>query len=390
MTNYKVPGVYVEEMKSVSLSVTSGETAIPVFAAKSEDFKYFKKDADGGDSYFEVESWLAVVHRANTLADGAFRTAMTGSAAARTVFASLLYRSLQAYFANGGGRAYVCEASQLEAVVPCLPDVTLLVQSGVGDELKGVQLTSVLKESVGLFVILDAGNGAIDMAPITREKINSELTMLGLTPVKNESAAFYYPWFKYGPDSSALVPPSAVMAGIYAKVDGERGVWKAPANIAVEGLSLARDVSDLDQAQLNTHTTPVNVIRRFGNGAPTVWGARVADSTSELKYVPVRRLFNALQRDIKRAMKLAVFEPNTSATWEKVRSSIDNYLHEIWRQGGLMGVKPEDAYRISIGRGITMSDDDIKQGKMIAEVAVAPARPAEFIILRFSEKLQKS
>jgi phage tail sheath protein FI len=368
----KAPGVYVEEVKSTSLSVTSGDTAVPIFAATTTDYGFL---GAASGAYVELNSWLDVTTKIGVANRG-----------------STLFRALQAYFMNGGGRCYVCDVDSLDSVVPQLSDVTLLVQAGVpsvpaqADAKKGyltaATIEQLCKKPFSLFAILDTLQGADALT--SDGDVNTALVKVGGGSLKNENVAFYYPWLK---DGDAFVPPSAVMAGIYAKVDAERGVWKAPANVAVQGLSVATPISDDIQGKLNSHTTPINVIRRFGNDAPVVWGARTADIGSALKYVPVRRLFNALERDIKRSMRLAVFEPNTSATWEKVRSSIDHYLYEIWRRGGLMGTTPNDAYRVLIGEHVTMSEEDIQNGHMIAEVAVAAARPAEFIILRFSEKM---
>ncbi|WP_347555593.1 phage tail sheath C-terminal domain-containing protein [Robbsia sp. KACC 23696] len=367
----KAPGVYVEETKSLSLSVTSGDTAVPVFAATTADYGTLKSAAD----YVELDSWLAVTTRV-----------------AENSRTTTLYLALAAYFTNGGGRCYVCPVGKLDAVVPTLSDVTLLVQAGVTstaapgkEHLSSTTVTTLCGRAFGIFGLLDTPSGASALG--ADAKIDPALTIFGESALKNENVAFYFPWFKAG---ASAVPPSAVMAGIYAQVDAERGVWKAPANVAVQGLTLATNVSDADQGKLNSHSSPVNVVRQFGSDAPMVWGARTADLDSLFKYIPVRRLFNALERDIKKAMKLVVFEPNTSATWEKVRSAIDHYLYEIWRQGGLSGTKPEEAYRILIGRDVTMRAEDIENGKLIAEVAVAPSRPAEFIILRFSEKMEKA
>ncbi|MCP1117754.1 phage tail sheath family protein [Robbsia andropogonis] len=288
---------------------------------------------------------------------------------------TMLGQSLEAFFVNGGGRAYVCKADSVGTAVGLLSDVTLLVEAGAN--LNKQVVARVCTEKSGIFGVLDARN----VPP------SSDVTSVLPTDIgENDNVAFYYPWFKSA--SQHDTAPSAVMAGIYAKVDAERGVWKAPANVAVQGVVPKYVVTDNQQAKLNDHTTPINVIRSFGAGTPLVWGARTGKKASPFRYIPVRRLFNAMERDIKKAMKQAVFEPNTSATWEKVRSAIDNYLHEIWRQGGLMGEKPGDAYRISIGEGVTMTATQIQQGQMIAEVAVAPTRPAEFVVLRFSEKMQ--
>jgi len=124
--------------------------------------------------------------------------------------------------------------------------------------------------------------------------------------------------------------------------------------------------------------------------SPIVWGARTSASERDgldFRYVPVRRLFNAVEKDIKATLSLAVFEPNHSATWERVRGAIDNYLHALWKRGALIGDTPTDAYLVQVGLGVTMTDDDLRSGKMIVKVALAPSRPAEFIVLEFSQNL---
>ena len=131
------------------------------------------------------------------------------------------------------------------------------------------------------------------------------------------------------------------------------------------------------------------MIREFPGYGSLVWGARTlaGDSDDDWKYIPVRRLFDAAQRDIKRAMATAMFEPNNSPTWEQVRSAIDNYLYALWRQGALLGNTPEEAYFVQIGKGVTMSDTDIKNGIMRAKIGMAAVRPAEFIILQFTQEV---
>ncbi len=129
----------------------------------------------------------------------------------------------------------------------------------------------------------------------------------------------------------------------------------------------------------------INAIRHFTGKGTLIWGARTLDQTDNWRYIPVRRLFNTAERDIKRAMRFAVFEPNSQPTWKRVQTAIDNYLYQLWQQGALAGNKPQEAYFVQIGKDITMSEDDIQQGKMIVKVGMAAVRPAEFIILQFSQ-----
>ncbi|MCW7546512.1 phage tail sheath subtilisin-like domain-containing protein [Photorhabdus sp. APURE] len=187
-------------------------------------------------------------------------------------------------------------------------------------------------------------------------------------------------------DNKNIIPASAVMAGVYCATDASRGVWKAPANIVLSGISDVEErLTEDEQGTMNQKG--INAIRYFNNRGFVVWGTRTLKDDDNWRYIPVRRLFNAAERDIKQAMRFAVFEPNSQPTWERVRSAIDNYLHQLWQQGALVGSNPQEAYFVQIGQGITMSESDIKQGKMVVKVGMAAVRPAEFIILRFSQKV---
>ena len=121
-----------------------------------------------------------------------------------------------------------------------------------------------------------------------------------------------------------------------------------------------------------------------------VWGARTlaaATGDTSWRYIPVRRLFNSAERDIKKTMQTMVFEPNSQPTWEKVRSAIENYLYHLWTQGAFAGATAKDAYFVQIGLNVTMTQDQINQGQMIATVGMAAVRPAEFIILQFTQNM---
>jgi uncharacterized protein len=122
-----------------------------------------------------------------------------------------------------------------------------------------------------------------------------------------------------------------------------------------------------------------------------VWGARtLAGNDLEWRYVPVRRLFIMIEESIKKATEFVVFEPNDANTWVRVKGMINNFLTEMWKNGALAGAKPEHAFFVNCGLGETMTSIDILEGKLIVEIGLAAVRPAEFIILRFSHKLQES
>ncbi len=189
--------------------------------------------------------------------------------------------------------------------------------------------------------------------------------------------------------------PSATMAGIFARVDRDRGVWKAPANVGVNGITKPTMlVTHAEQADLNVDATSgksINVIRTFTGKGNLVWGARtLAGNDNEWRYVPVRRFFNFMEESIKKATEPSVFEPNTANTWSKLKGMIENFLTQLWSAGALAGATAEAAFFVKVGLGQTMTALDILEGRLNIEVGVAAVRPAEFIILKFSHKLQES
>lgn len=193
----------------------------------------------------------------------------------------------------------------------------------------------------------------------------------------------------------AKVPPSGAVAGVYAMVDRTRGVWKAPANVSLSSvLAPVTPIDDAEQEDLNVDVNggkSVNAIRTFTGRGTLVWGARtLAGNDNEWRYVPVRRFYNMVEESVKKSTAWAVFEPNSKPLWVKVKGMIDNYLVQKWREGALAGATPEEAFFVKIGLGETMTAQDVLEGRLIVEIGMAVVRPAEFIILKFSHKMQES
>lgn len=216
-----------------------------------------------------------------------------------------------------------------------------------------------------------------------------------LSKIKDKHNALYNLVLDKTINSGVVLPPSSLMAGIYADVDNSRGVWKAPANVNVFGVVRPTLlVSNEFQQDLNVDVLAgksVNAIRAFPGKGTLVWGARtLAGNDNEWRYVPVRRFFNFVEESVKKATERFVFEPNDANTWVKVQGMIENFLTTLWRQGALQGVKPEHAFYVAVGLGKTMMALDILEGRMIVEIGMAAVRPAEFIILRFSHKMAES
>ncbi len=227
-----------------------------------------------------------------------------------------------------------------------------------------------------------SAGGSVSGATLTGgvNTIDSDLYSM----VKNEIAKQY-----------AILYPSASIAGIYARVDNDRGVWKAPANVGVRKVQgLAISLTDALQENLNVDATTgksINALRTFKGKGTLVWGARtLAGNDNEWRYVPVRRFYNMVEESIKKATEFVVFEPNDAKTWMRVKTMCENFLTRMWQQGALAGAKPADAFFVNVGLGITMTAQDILEGRMNVEIGMAAVRPAEFIILKFSHKLAVS
>ncbi len=370
----------------------------------------------------------------------------------------LMYYSLQMFFANGGGACYIISVGDYSGTTPSKSELgasgglgklakedepTLIVfpdATGIATVANFYGLyEDALKQCNKLqdrFTIIDTYNQSSTFAETLRTNISLDTSYL-------KYGAVYYPWLKstlpyiYNEaditithtevsapsgttdyngklNDSALIantelynqiktelnkltvtlPPSAAVAGIYARVDSNRGVWKAPANVGVmQIIGPDKKVTNDEQDGLNLHTSgkSINVIRTFAGRGTLVWGARtLAGNDNEWRYIPVRRFFNMVEESVKKATEQFVFEPNDANTWVKVRAMIENFLTLQWRAGALAGAKQDDAFYVRVGLGQTMTAQDILNGYMHVEIGMAAVRPAEFIVLKFSHKLQKS
>jgi uncharacterized protein len=234
------------------------------------------------------------------------------------------------------------------------------------------------------FAILDpappSGNDAPTMTSILNQRGQFD----------TKYAALYFPRLVMTnplTDLDGPVPPSGHMAGIYARVDIDRGVHKAPANEVVRDiLGFETIINKETQDLLNPSPTNINVFRDFRADfrGLRIWGARCITSDTEWKYINVRRLFIFLEESLDQGTQWVVFEPNDERLWARVRQSISAFLTRVWRDGALMGTKAEEAFFVKCDRS-TMTQDDLDNGRLIVLVGVAPVKPAEFVIIRIGQ-----
>ncbi|WP_340608613.1 phage tail sheath family protein [Xenorhabdus bharatensis] len=347
---------------------------------------------------------------------------------------SLAVEALRLYFQNGGGACYIYPLNNinnelaLAAIAELIEqkgDITLLVCPEAEWDYKNKiydAASSLLNDNkVGYFLIADSSDGESVPSSGTRTRIaayypqlETSLTFSALPDDKNVIISGYED--ESGKDKlknleqlrkknealaqnidarlqqeqqrQLILPPSPAIAGIYCQTDNQRGVWKAPANTALTGIKGLTDKVD-DDRQGAMNDKGINVIRSFTNRGFIVWGARTCTEINDTnwRYIPTRRLFNSVERDIRQALRAVLFETNNQPTWMRAKVAVDHYLYALWQKNALMGNTPEEAYFVRIGQDITMSDADIKQGKMIMQVGLAAVRPAEFIVLQFTQDI---
>lgn len=190
-----------------------------------------------------------------------------------------------------------------------------------------------------------------------------------------------------------LLPPSAGMAGVYTRIDNDFGVWSAPANASMMGVtSPAVEISSEQQEDLNVPLDglAVNAIRTFAGRGLLVWGARTLDGNSQdWRYINVRRTLIMLEQSAKAALDAFVFASNDATTWVTVKAMLDNFLTNQWKAGALAGARADDAFSVAVGPGETMTANDLTEGYMRVTIKVAVVRPAEFIVFSFQQKMQQ-
>jgi Bacteriophage tail sheath protein len=251
---------------------------------------------------------------------------------------------------------------------------------------KAVQtaLISHCEQNGNRMAVLDAPPG---MSPQQIKDWRSDVAMYD-----SAFAALYYPWIKVenpiGTNGNAevFVPPSGHIAGVWARTDESRGVWKAPANDTIRGvLDIERAVTQNEQSLLNP--IGINCIRPFGTRGIRIWGARTLASDSDWRYINVRRLFNMVEATILEGTQWAVFEPNDMALWEGVSRTLTGFLRGLWSAGALFGATPDQAFYVKCDAE-TNPPESIDAGKLVVEVGISPVKPAEFVVFRISQQKQ--
>ena len=451
MATYKTPGVYVEEISKLPPSVAEVSTAVPAFIGCTANGPV----ADKSGKVTPVVGRINTLLDYETLFGGPNPSAFTVDAGpdpsqpgaiSRVApgFYYILYYALSLYFKNGGGSCYIVSIGnyaaapikdQYEAGLAALEkeDEPTLILLTDAVNLKAADYYDLCQKSMAhcakmrdRFAILDV----LDSAGVDDFRMNTGANNLmygaayfpslqtTLTYAYQENQVTLKPAVDSDPTSTldasissntalynqvktaltqqrVSLPPSSAIAGIYASVDRDRGVWKAPANVSLSSvIGPSRKITAKDQENLNVDPTAgksINAIRAFTGKGTLVWGSRtLAGNDNEWRYIPVRRLFIMIEESIQKSTSFAVFEPNDASTWLKVKAMIESYLYGLWQQGALAGSTPDAAYFVHVGLGTTMTAQDVLEGRMIVQIGIAAVRPAEFIVLTFTHQLQQA
>jgi phage tail sheath protein FI len=261
--------------------------------------------------------------------------------------------------------------------------------------LKATEAAQVMTEAIDFchderaFFLVDFPNesGACDEPVEIKDWLSEHATL------RHRNAALYYPCPQIADPLNDFrlraVGPSGTIAGLYARTDGERGVWKAPAgtDATLRGVrKLEYKLTDDENGTLNP--LAINCLRTFPVYGTVSWGARTLRGADQLadeyKYVPVRRLALFLEESLYRGTQWVVFEPNDEPLWAQIRLNVGAFMHNLFRKGAFQGTTPRDAYFVKCD-GETTTQNDINEGIVNIVVGFAPLKPAEFVIIKITQ-----
>lgn len=424
MPQYLSPGVYVEEVPPLSRPIAGVGTSTPGFIGVIPDTIHLPASPAGTDSdeikqrgykhvsytvnaeakqAYRITSWGQYVKLFGDFVGESSAAAVTTGNPAVTPSQRHLAHAVYGFFNNGGSSCYVVRitaGTQLDnalASLAAIDNIAMIVApglSGATEYSKLIAHCELLKDRVA---ILDsvASDNAFDSGDFSKLESPATSSTVG-RPQNSTYAAFYFPWLQvFDPATSLIqsatkgdglvyVPPSGHIAGIYARTDATRGVFKAPANEALQGVTgLKYLLSHADQDSLNDNG--VNLIRPLV-GALRVWGGRTVggDANGEYRYISTRRYFNYLRESIDQGTQFVVFEPNSSALWERIKRTVGGFLLREWRSGALFGTTPEKAFFVKCDAD-TNPPEVREAGQVVTEIGVAIVKPAEFVIFRIQQ-----
>jgi uncharacterized protein len=393
MIETKVPGIYIEEAPTGPRPIEAAGTSTVGFVGEAPDPKAFLNEAIDINNWSEFERKFAAI---------------------KNPASTPLSLAVYGFYQNAQGRCYIVNIGQDKnissetsprkglAVLKEIDEVAIVAAPGFTDQIHYNLLLEHCENLKNRFAILDA---PLDVSSVS-DLLNGPKKSAGEQSDKTTGAAMgskiprqsdngygalYFPWIKiqdpWNPNADLVAaPPSGHIAGVFARVDATRGVYKAPANEIINGaLGLSYPITREEQAELNMKC--VNCIRSFPLQGIRIWGARtLAGAASEWRYVNVRRLFNMIEESIENSMRWVVFEPNDRPLWESIKRDVGAFLTNCWRQGMLKGGTQQEAFFVKCDEE-TNPQEIIDEGKVVTVIGIAPVKPAEFVIFKLGQSL---
>ncbi|HVF50041.1 MAG TPA: phage tail sheath subtilisin-like domain-containing protein [Pyrinomonadaceae bacterium] len=420
MPVYQSPGVYVEEVPSSIKPIAGASTSTPGFIGIVPDTitlaasrkptpnnpattKYVSYDVTTpADKPVLITNWTQFTKAFGDLVGDADAPEVGGGSPPSSppdgdidMGHRYLAHAVYGFFNNGGSRCYVARMTSVGGIggvlraFAAIDEIALVAAPGIVDDAVRSAIVSHCVNTGDRFAIFDGPETAADLTTLTKIGASG-----GVMPARTDYAAWYFPWIRvFDPSTKMLaptsdgrisVPPSGHLAGIYARVDTNRGVHKAPANEVVQGaLDVTQAISKAEQDGLNLRG--VNCIRIL-NSNILAWGARTigGDDNMDLKYINVRRTLLFLRESIDEGTQWVVFEPNTPALWQTITRNVTAFLTNVWRSGALFGNTPAEAFYVKCDAE-TNPPELRELGQVVTEIGVAIVRPAEFVIFRISQ-----
>ena len=395
MPTYQTPGVYVEEVESGSKPIEAGATNIAGFLGIAE--KGPVNEAVLVTNWTQYTKIFGGMHENGWLSHGVYQFFQNGGT--KAYINNLAENPAKGKSKEEGAEATEEEKKPVEIKNPpdiakliigsdegvgkktglflfdTVPDIALVSAPGVTDPAAQDAILTHCEKNRFRFAVLDS--------PETLEKGIDTMPM----PRDSMMGAYYFPWiqmYDVTADQNVYAPPSGGMCGIYSRVDATRGVHKAPANeIFRTAIGLKYNLTDAEQELLNPKG--INCIRDFPGRGIRAWGARTISSNPEWRYINVRRLFCMVEQAIQNGTNWVVFEPNTRDLWKKITRNLTAFLLNTWKSGALFGDSPEEAFYVRCDDELN-PPESIDAGYVVVEVGLAPAKPAEFVVFRVSQK----
>lgn len=447
MPKFKHPGIYIQEIPSINTRIVAVPTAVPAFIGYTQNAAR-QKDGDLHLVPTKISSFREYCQFFGESEAEPLHLELTSTAVGIVLKSTspvlprqMMWYAIRLFFDNGGSECYVVSTGNYQT-----PLTLSALSDGVQATAKVDEITlliapeSVLLAPVDYQQIVDlmlsqcdrladrialldlpAGNKAMNASLLSTNRAylgNNHLDFGAcyypfLTTTQRWQSAKYHQHITVSLDSSkttqlsqveagdpglfklieslladlyVCLPASAAVAGSIALVDASEGVWKAPANVQLRGISRPMiSISDTENEVLNIDTISgksINAIREFSGRGVCAWGARtLAGNDNEWRYISTRRLANMVKESVQKSLGWALFEPNDANTWARITHSVEQFLISLWKHGALTATTPDDAFYVRCGLGTTMTANDIHLGIMNIEIGMAVIRPAEFIIL---------